>query len=156
MDQKNQQILTKNRVGGSRRAICWGTTIAAFLFAAGIIFFSNERFSRDMSFYVAVSPSSVGRVEKAVRLTIDFGDGKRRAFEGVATRPITAEEALRFSGNAGGFSSSITLAGEVVEIGGISPVVSKKWRWYLNGEPEERPMLDVLVRGGDRILVKYE
>src|SRR3989344_7383599 len=130
MDQKNQEYTT----GKGRNRLYVGLVVVVFLSVSWFIFSSNERFSRDMSLYSAVPSLPNEKIGGPIRLTIDFGEGKRRAFEGSAPTPITAADVLRYSGNTGGFSSSFMLAGEIIEIGGIPSADGKSWQWYLNGE----------------------
>lgn len=156
MGTKRSQSSAGGLAVGRSNALYVGVILAVFFAAVGVIFFSNERFSRDMASYLFFPHGLTDRGSRVVRLTLDFGGGRRRAFEGALSSPITAGEALRFSREAGDFSASFALAGEVLEIDGVSSGEEKRWRWYLNGHPEVRPMLDVLVRGGDKILMKYE
>lgn len=133
----------------------WAILFAAFLGTVSFIFILNDSFNNDFFSYSQTIPTVFKEKNPFVRVTVDFGDGRRRAFEGKVLSPITAFEALQASQTAGGFSLNITLAGDIADIDGVRPG-EKRWRWYLNGFAEERPILDVPVFGGDKILVKYE
>ncbi|MBI2639789.1 MAG: hypothetical protein HYW90_02765 [Candidatus Sungbacteria bacterium] len=133
----------------------WAILFAVFLGAVAFIFILNESFNNDFLSYSQTIPAVFKEKNSFVRVTVDFGDGKRRAFEGKILAPITAFEALQASQAAGGFSLKVTLTGDIADIDGVRPG-EKQWKWYLNGFQEERLILDVPVSGGDKVLVKYE
>lgn len=137
-------------------AVRWVALFSVFLAAVAAIFVWNASFYNEFLAYFKATPAvSLGK-NTAARVTIDFGNGKKRAFEGDVMSPISAAEALRAASTAGRFSLNMALSGEISDINGVRELREKGWRWYLNGEPQLRPMPDVLIRGGDKILLKYE
>jgi len=133
----------------------WLILFLVFTGAIAFIFILNNSFYNDFLFYFKTDPVSYKEKSSLVRITVDFSDGRKRAFEGKVLSAITAFEALRAAQAVGGFSLNVTLAGDISDIEGVR-ADGKRWRWYLNGAPEGRPILDVPVSGGDKILVKYE
>ena len=139
-----------------KNAVKWVILLAVFFGTVAVIFVLNDDFYNDYRSYLDIVPLKPRERSAMVRVTIDFGNGKKRAFEGEATSAMSAAEALRASQEAGKFSLKITLSGEITEIDRVRAASGKKWQWYLNSNLQEKPVLDVEVRGGDKVLIKYE
>lgn len=137
-------------------AVKWFILLAAFFGTVAVIFVLNDDFSNDFRSYSEVIPLKPRERSAVLRVTIDFGNGKKRAFEAEVASPLSAAEALRGAQKVGKFTLKIALNGEITEIDRVKAVGQKRWHWYLNGNPEKRPILDVTVRGGDKVLVKYQ
>ena len=137
-------------------AVKWFILLAVFFGTVAVIFVLNDDFSNDFQVYSEVQPLKPRERNAALRVTIDFGNGKKRAFEAEVASPLSAAEALRATQEVGKFTLKIGLNGEITEIDRVKAAGQKRWHWYLNGNPEERPILDVMVRGGDKVLVRYQ
>lgn len=83
----------------------------------------------------------IGKAE----LTIDFGDGNKRAFEGEIVENETLIDALNQASKAGNFSSEEIILNK-----------DKSWHWYLNDEKMDNLTDRVVLKSNDKILVKYE
>ncbi|MFY9462275.1 MAG: hypothetical protein WAP51_03690 [Candidatus Sungiibacteriota bacterium] len=139
-----------------KKSVQWLLLMAVFFGTVAVLFVSNDRFSNDFYSYMTFPALKQKEISTRVLVTIDFGNGKKRAFEGSVASPLTAGQALRFAGEAGGMALKITLAGDVTEIEKVRNQGDKRWQWYLNGRVENRSILDATVHGGDKVLVKYE
>lgn len=134
----------------------WPLVAVAFLAAVAFIFLQNESFHRDYARYVAVPPSPSIASLHFVRLTIEFEDGRRRAFEGAYGSGMSALAALRGSGEAGTFDIATNGQGQVVAIAGTLNRSGRQWRWYRNGALMSDLPGHVEVRPGDRLSFRYE
>ena len=139
-----------------KKSVQWLLLMAVFFGTVAVLFISNDRFSNDFYSYLTFPASKEKEISNLVKVTVDFGNGKKRAFEGSVASPLTAGQALRFASEAGGMALKITLAGDVTEIEKMRNQGEKRWHWYLNGRAESRSILDATVRGGDKVLLKYE
>ena len=83
----------------------------------------------------------IGKAE----LTIDFGDGNKRAFEGEIVENETPVDALNQASKAGNFSSEEIILNK-----------DKSWHWYLNDKKMGNLTDRVILKSNDKILVKYE
>src|SRR3989344_2363692 len=99
-----------------KKSIQWLLLMIVFFGTVAALFVSNDRFSKDFYSYMIFPDLKKEEINTLVRVTIDFGNSKKRAFEGSVTSPLIAGQALRFAGEAGGMALKITLAGDVAEI----------------------------------------
>lgn len=139
----------------SRNRLYWFLAIAAAVLAVAFIFLANESFYRDYQGYFT-KDQEPPHAPATARLTIDFGDGRRRAFEGEVAVGMTALSALRTAQAAGSFSLAINQNGEVNEIGGLANSGGRKWRAYRNGALLTDVPGHAEVAAGDRIIFRYE
>lgn len=146
--------MASRRLSGVGQRFAWAAAVGAFLIAVAVIFFQNEAFYRDFQDYISLSvpPASPPRA----RLTIDFGNGQKRAFEGQANAGMTALAALRVSQAAGGFEAVTSQRGEVVRIADVANSAAKRWRIYVNGTPTADLPGHTEIQPGDRITFRYE
>ncbi len=77
-------------------------------------------------------------------LTIDFGNGQKRAFEGAIVENETVVDALNQASKAGGFSIETFVANK-----------EKSWHWYLNNQSVKSPLHEIILSPNDEILIKY-
>lgn len=140
----------------AKKSIQWFLLMAVFFGTVAVLFVSNDRFSNDFYSYLTFPASKQKNINTLVKVTIDFGNGKKRAFEGSIDSPITAGQALRGAAEAGGLPLKITLAGDITEIGQLRNQGDKRWRWYLNGNSQTQSILDAIVHGGNTVLLRYE
>lgn len=129
--------------------------IAFFLLIVSIFtvfWFSSDSFNLK-------TPEIIG---KAI-LTIDFGNGKKRAFEGEIIKGETLVDVLSQSSKAGGFSYELNEGSEIVLFIDASYKEKnflknndKSWRWYLHDKKIDRSPSEIAPKNGDDILIKYE
>src|SRR3989344_900559 len=129
----------------------WFIVGAGFIGAVALIFFQNEAFYRDFLTYARVPPPPPVAELRSARLTIDFGNGTKRAFEGESGTDMTILSALRLSGEAGGFESMTDARGQIVSVAGVRNSGGKRWRVYRNGTVAADLPGHIDVEPGDRI-----
>lgn len=138
-----------------KNIVNWTIFLAAFFLALGFIFFENDLFYRDFAEYFSSFAPPAPEVSPT-RVTIDFGNGKRRAFEGEVERGTTAVLALRASEAAGGFHAVTDDHGRIVSIAGVKNDDGRKWRAYRNNAFVGDIPGNVEIGPGDRITFRYE
>lgn len=124
--------------------------------AVALIFFQNDAFYRDFTGYFASSSPPLVRQFRSARVTIDFGNGTKRAFEGESQAGMTIISALRLSGDAGQFKITTDERGAIVSIAGVRNASGKRWRVYRNGLIGEDLPGHIGIEAGDRITLRYE
>lgn len=143
------------RLRAHRSAYWIGVGVCA-VGAAALIFFENNSFYRDFLDYARTPPPLKIREFHSARLTIDFSDGRKRAFEGAAPDGTTILTALRLASTAGRFSIGVSSRGEIMAIAGVRNTANRRWRVSLNRATVSDLPGTVEVRGGDRIVLTYE
>ncbi|MBI4132435.1 MAG: hypothetical protein HY474_02270 [Candidatus Sungbacteria bacterium] len=143
------------RVLQEHRSAYWVVVLGGFLAAVALIFFQNEAFYRDFLTYLRIEPSPPA-ASRPARLTIDFGGGRKRAFEGQIEEGMTILAALRRSGEAGEFAVLTDARGEITAVAGIRSSAAKRWRIYRNGAAVTDLAGHVELQPGDRIEMRYE
>lgn len=138
-----------------QQGLYWTIAVAVFLAAVAVIFFQNEAFYRDFLGYFSFAPSVVSQPRTA-RLTIDFGDGTKRAFEGQVAGGMTIISALRVSQAAGQFEAVTDNRGQVIDIAGVKNGNKKRWEVYRNGDAVAELPGHVEIRPGDKLVFRYE
>ena len=92
---------------------------------------------------------------KAV-LTVDFGNGDKRSFEGEIIEGETVIDALTQASLAGSFSYKLDEKNNLASIGNFIKDNNKTWQWYLNEKKISEPLNKVQLNANDRVLIKYE
>lgn len=133
----------------------WAIVIAVFLAAVAAIFYENEVFYQEFLGYFSFSSPTPALFHPA-RVTIDFGNGKKRAFEGRVESGMTIFSALRASQDAGGFEIITDNRGRVVAVNGVKNVREKQWGLYMNGVSITTLPGNIEIQPGDRIVFRYE
>ena len=128
----------------------------SLLILIGFIVF---KFSPGVSRFLNPLPQVIG---KSV-LTIDFGNDKKRAFEGDIVEKENLLDVLYQASKAGSFSYKLDENSDVVFIEDISlkdkkfsKNNNKSWQWYINDKKIIEPPSKISPRDGDNILIKYE
>ncbi len=134
----------------------WVIAVGGFFGAVALIFFQNEAFYRDFTEYLSVSPPPSIRQFRSVKVTIDFGNGTKRAFEGAAGAGMTVLSALRLSGDTGQFGIKTDREGAITFIAGVPNSPAKRWRVYRNGAMAEDLPGHIGVEAGDQVTLRYE
>lgn len=119
------------------------------LSAGAIFWFSSSR--RDSGISHSSTPKIIG---KAV-LTVDFGDNKERNFEGEIIEGETLFEALNQASKAGNFSYQLDKKNNLAAVDRLTRNKNKSWHWYLNGKKVDKPFGEIILKSGDKILIKY-
>lgn len=126
------------------------------LAAALLILWAENRYERELDhdLEALLQSRSVAR-DKYARIEVDFGNGKKRYFQGdVNGYQYTFSEVLNSAANNGNFSLTLR-NGDIVELAGIYDS-SGSWRVYLNGEEQKKPMNALMVEAGDKYVLRYE
>ncbi|MDP3727108.1 MAG: hypothetical protein Q8R35_00535 [bacterium] len=145
-----------NRVLHEHRGAYWVVAAAGFFGAVILIFIQNESFYRDFLSYSRIPPSPPAGAFHTARITIDFGNGTKRAFEGAPGDGMTILSALRLAEEAGQFSVRTDSVGNITTVAGVRNGGGKRWRAYRNAAPVSDLPGHIEVRAGDRILLAYE
>ena len=120
------------------------------ILSAGVIFwFSGDRQDKN------ISPSAPKIIGKAV-LTIDFGDDRKRNFEGEIINGETLFDALNQASKAGNFSYQLDENNNLAAIDSFTRNKNKFWHWYLNDKKIDKPLGEIILRSGDEILLQYK
>ncbi len=134
----------------------WVIVVGGFLGAVALIFFQNDAFYRDFTGYFTLSPPPPARQFRSARVTIDFGNGTKRAFEGESQAGMTILSALRLSGDTGRFKIATDERGAILSIAGVRNALGKRWRVYRNDSMVQDLPGHIGVAAGDRITLRYE
>ncbi len=119
------------------------------LSAGAIFWFSGNR--RDSDISQSSAPKIIG---KAV-LTVDFGNNKERNFEGEIIEGETLFEALNQASKAGNFSYKLDEKNNLATVDSFTRNKNKSWHWYLNDKKIDKPLGEIILKSGDKILIKY-
>ncbi len=125
------------------------------LIISGFIIWSSQVSVRQLaekSKNIPEPPKITGKSE----LTIDFGNNKKRIFEGEIVANETIFDVLVQASKTGGFSYKLDEKNNLAAIEGFIKSGNKHWQWYINGKKAIEPLNTVYLKGGDKILVKYE
>lgn len=134
----------------------WVIAGAGFLAAVALIFFENDAFYRDFLEYVRTSPPPPIAGFHTARITLDFSNGSKRAFEGESRAGMTILSALRLAGEAGRFGIVTDERGQIVAVAGVKNGARKQWRAYRNGAAATDLPGHTEIKAGDRIVLRYE
>ena len=119
------------------------------LSAGAIFWFSGKRQDNN------ISQPTLKIIGKAV-LTIDFGDDRKRNFEGEIINGETLFDALNQASKAGNFSYQLDENNNLAAIDSFTRNKNKSWHWYLNGEKIDMRLNEVIIKDDDDILIKYD
>lgn len=119
------------------------------LLLSGFLIFQFSSFE----FQSKIQPPKI--IGKAV-LTVDFGNDKKRAFEGDIVNNETFIGVLMQASKAGNFSYKLDEGNNLAEIEKFAADGKKSWRWYLNGKEIDKPLSEIIVKDGDNILIQYD
>ncbi len=113
-----------------------------------------------ISFFYVTFKLPASNLGDSARLTIKFGDGQTRAFEGAVEKDMTVLQALNSASRGGGFDLRYFLdkSGDV-NLASIDGAINgpKNWHFYLNSELIKVRELDkVGIKKGDLIEARYE
>lgn len=124
------------------------------LVVAAFVFFvwANSEIIKE---YSQLFPAKQDKTADRVKIVIDFGGGKVRAFGGQLTPDMSVERALEASRSVAGISYVVEGA-QVVEIEGVRMTVDKKWHVYVNNSTEDGVSVSYLLKPGDTVTVRYQ
>ncbi len=141
-------IITKGKSIKNDYILMIAAVLLLILSAGAIFWFSGNR--RDNN----ISQSAPKIISKAV-LTIDFGDGSKRNFEGEIIDGETLFDALGQTSRAGNFSYQLDEKNNLAAIDSFTRDKNKSWHWYLNDKKIDKPLGEIILKSGDKILIKY-
>ena len=116
------------------------TLLILVISGAVVFWFSSQKTGRDGS----------------VVLTIDFGNGEKRAFEGDIVENETVLDALILVSKAGDFRYKLDKKMNLAAIETFTATGGKTWQWYINDKKVAKPLNETILKADDRILIKYE
>lgn len=135
------------------RPWCWAVFVLLVLAEILFIFFVNLEFANEYN------RSQEGQIMLThaplnTRITLDFGD-KKRAFEGTVSRGMTIGSALYEITDMASLHFVVSQE-NIVSLDEYRGEKGHQWNIYLNGTKIEGKTLLYPVRGGDKILIRYE
>lgn len=130
----------------------WYILGAVVLVAAVFVMWANSEISKE---FFSLFPAKQAQNANRVKIVIDFGNGKKRAFGGQLMPDMTVERALAVSHSVAGISYVIE-GSRVVEIEGVRVTVNKKWHVYVNDSAQDSIPVTYLMKPGDVVTVRYQ
>jgi len=121
------------------------------ILSASAIFWFSGNGRRDNN----ISQSTPKIIGQAV-LTIDFGNDKKRAFEGEIIEGENLVGALLQASKAGDFSYKLDGGNNLASIEDFAAKAGRSWHWYLNDKKIDKSPDGIILKSGDKILIKYE
>ncbi|MCX6813818.1 MAG: DUF4430 domain-containing protein [Candidatus Azambacteria bacterium] len=118
------------------------------LSASVIFWFSGNKQDNNIS---QSAPKIIGQAE----LTVDFGNGQKRVFEGEIIDGETLLDALNQASKAGNFSYKLDEKNNLAVIEDFIRNNNKSWHWYLNDKKIDKSLNEIILKSGDKILIKY-
>ena len=118
------------------------------LSAGATFWFSGNRQDNNIS---RSAPKIIGKAA----LTIDFSGGKERNFEGEIVEGETLLNALGQASKAGNFSYKLDEKNNLAAIDSFTRDKNKSWHWYLNDKKIDKSLGEIILKSGDKILIKY-
>jgi len=118
------------------------------LSACTTFWFSGNRRDNDIS---QSAPKILG---KATLIT-NFGNGSDRIFEGDIVEGETLLDALNQASKTGNFSYQLDEKNNLAAIDSFTRDKNKSWHWYLNDKEIDKPLGEIILKSGDKILIKY-
>lgn len=105
-----------------------------------------------------VAPAGQPKMEiiGSVVLTIDFGSGKKRSFEGDIVKGETPIDALIQASKAGNLYYKFDEKNSLAAIDNFVKNSEKSWQWYLNDKKVDKPPSEIILKADDNILIKYD
>ena len=89
------------------------------------------------------------------RITIDYGNGKKRAFEGAVIEGMNLQDVFWGVEASAGVVFSVKNE-EIISVDGVKSRLPRKWNYYINEAMQDGNPLDKEIGAGDKIVVKYE
>lgn len=102
--------------------------------------------------YQNQAPGIIGKAT----LIIDFGGGKKRAFEGEIVENETIVDILNQASKAGNFSYKLDEKSRLVAVESFLKDDEKFWQGYVNNQKIDKPLNEIIIKNGDDILIKYD
>lgn len=134
----------------------WFIAIIATVTASFFIFYLNNVFYKEHSAIMAELSQPL-KFGPQSRVYIDFGNGKKRAFEGRVLRGISARIILIAVSEAGEFDLIFTKDKKKLLVAdGVRSGTDKKWNVYLNEENKLVEDLSILVHPGGKLTLIYK
>ncbi|MBI2446406.1 MAG: hypothetical protein HYV51_01115 [Parcubacteria group bacterium] len=118
------------------------------LILSGFLIFS---FSSNRFFPPLPTANIIGEAS----LTIDFGNGERRAFKGEIVENENLMSVLNQAAKAGNLRYKLDEGNNVATIENFTANKTKTWQWHINGKKVEKPFYEIIVNPSDEILIKY-
>lgn len=124
--------------------------VLLLILSAGAIFWSSNVNNNNAS--RVLPPKIIGQAA----LTVDFGDGKERNFEGEIIEGETLLDALSQASKAGNFSYKLDEKNNLAAIDNFTRSKNKSWYWYLNDKKIDKLLGEIILKSGDEILLQYK
>ncbi|KKQ92810.1 MAG: hypothetical protein UU81_C0016G0005 [Microgenomates group bacterium GW2011_GWC1_41_8] len=103
--------------------------------------------------FLPLSPAA--KIIGEASLTIDFGNGEKRAFKGEIIENENLMNILNQAAKAGDLHYKLDARNSVIAIENFTANKIKAWQWHINGKKVEKPFYEIIVNPNDEILIKY-
>lgn len=133
------------------RILIFGAILLLIL-SGGLVFWYSVRKHAGSRVLPVLALKIIGKAN----LTIDFGDGRIRVFEGDIIENENIFDVLSQAAKAGKFSYKLDENSNLASIEKLLGNNKKNWHWSVNGIKINKPIGEVIVKPGDKILIKYE
>ena len=125
------------------------TALLLLVLVGGIVrFFGEGKYKSDQ----VQAPKIIG----SASLTIEFAGNNTRKFEGEIIENETLLDALNQASKVGVFSYKLDKENNLAAIEKFVKNDKKSWYWRLNDEKITKPLNEIILKAGDKIMVKYE
>lgn len=134
----------------------WITIAVALAAALSVMLRAHLLWEAEFFEAIQREDSADAASEERALVEIDFGDGRRRMFEGSAPvffHPL--DFALTSAAEAGRFSVTVR-DGRIAELAGINGALGGRWRVYRGQEQIRDPVDRVIIRNGEHYVIRYE
>lgn len=133
-----------------RILVFWATLL--LILSSGLIFWYSVKKHISSGALPALGLKIIGRAN----LTIDFGNGQIRVFEGDIIENENLFDVFSQAAKAGKFSYKLDENSDLASIEKLLSDNKKNWHWRINGIKISKPISEFIVKPGDKILIKYE
>lgn len=135
----------------------WLIIIAAFTAAVLFIFDQNRRTEAEIkSLTEGIIKNGIVRIRPLkTRITIDYGNGKKRAFEGGVIDGMNLQDVFWGVEASAGIVFSVK-NDKIESVDGVKGRMPKKWNYYINEVRQNGNPLDKEIGAGDKIMLRYE
>ena len=133
--------------------------IIIFVVSAGMVlfvFYQNRQIDFETKNMVReMTASKIVNVRPKTRVIIDYGNGKKRVFEGAVIKGMNLQDVFWGIEYSAGIVFGVRNR-EIESIDGVKSRPPKKWNYYINNIKQDDNPLDKEIGAGDKIFLVYE
>ena len=135
----------------------WFITVAVFTAAVLFISDQNRRMEAETKELAeGMAKNGIIKIRPLkTRITIDYGNGKKRAFEGAVIDGMNMQDVFWGVEHSAGIVFSVKNE-KIESVDGVKSRPPQKWNYYINEVKQNGNPLDKEILAGDKIMLKYE